>query len=183
MIDSVYISGGVLPVPELTCSSLDLLSCSLLVSEYNIELSTYHCGIGIPLIEVSAEEVKPSRLVVGSPPVTGMFSLSLQGVYIHNIPADISAENLKKEMENAFPEEGGFEVTRFGNCYGYKWQVTWLNQGGDQLPMKASSTKLRGDSPDIEVETSTNGGTWLNQIRGDMIRQPETQPQVILSHD
>ena len=181
MIDRVHVTGGDVPSPKLNCSSSDILSCLIVVSERIIEFSSFHCGHNMPLIKASVQELERTRVVPGSPPVTGMFDLTLRGMHIQNISADISSENLKKEMEKAFPNQGGFEVVRLGGCFGYKWQLTWSNKGGDQLPMEVSNARLVGDFPTVQLETVTDGGVWMSPIRGDMLRLPETQPQVIFN--
>ena len=181
MIDSVHVTDGEVPSPKLNCSSSDTLSCLIVVNERIIEFSSFNCGHNMPLIKASVQELERTRVVPGSPPVTGMFDLTLEGMHSQNISADISSENLKKEMEKAFPNQGGFEVVRLGSCFGYKWQLTWSNKGGDQPPIEVSNTRLVGDFPNIKLETVTDGGAWMSPIRGDMLRLPETQPQVIFN--
>ena len=176
-VDDVIISGGSLPIPELNCSSSDLSSCFMVISEFEVEFVPIHCGFGMPLMRSSSDSVQVVRLAAASPPVQGTFNLSLNGVTTSDIAVDISADELLEEMERAFPDEGGFEVSRTGDCYGYQWEVRWPNKGGDQPSMEVSGI-LSGHSPTIQVVTITDGGVWLRPLRGDMLRLPERQPQV-----
>ena len=148
----------------------------MVVSEFEVEFAPIDCGFGMPLME-SSVGVEVTRLVAASPPVTGTFDLSLNGITINGIASDVSADDLLEDMESTFSSEGGFEVSRTGSCYGYQWEVRWSNKGGDQPPMDVSGN-LYGHSPNVEVKTDTDGGVWLRPLRGDMLRLPERQPQV-----
>ena len=44
--------------------------------------------------------------------------------------------------------------------------------------MGVVSEKLVGPDVVATVMTVTNGGTWIRPLRGDMLRLPETEPQV-----
>ena len=72
----------------------------------------------------------------------------------------------------------GFSVSRGGSCTGYRWDVRWLNKPGDQPDMELSGRDLEGVDVEISFETRTDGGLWIRPLRGDMMRLPETEPQV-----
>ena len=44
--------------------------------------------------------------------------------------------------------------------------------------MIADGADLVGDEVEIRVVANTDGGLWLRPLRGDMLRLPETEPQV-----
>ena len=72
----------------------------------------------------------------------------------------------------------GFSLSRGGSCTGYRWDVEWTDKPGDQTDMVVSGEDLEGADVQITVEALTNGGLWIRPLRGDMLRLPETEPQV-----
>ena len=69
-------------------------------------------------------------------------------------------------------------MSRSGSCTGYSWTIDWTSRSGDRPQMGVDGDDLVGSDLDITVETPTNGGTWIRPLRGDMLRLPETEPQV-----
>ena len=76
----------------------------------------------------------------------------------------------------------GFAVTRSGSCSGYAWHVRWRSKQGDQPLIGVDGGDLTGDNVVIKTETLLDGGLWIRPLRGDMLRLPETEPQVGPSH-
>lgn len=79
-----------------------------------------------------------------------------------------------------YPETqfAGFEVSRFGTCSGYSWEIEWVGIGGDQPEMRVDGLGLYAPEVQIAVSTQVDGGTWLRPLRGDMLRVTENLPQV-----
>ncbi len=77
--------------------------------------------------------------------------------------------------DNCFSE---FDVSRSGSCTGYSWDVKWATKSGDQPLLQVNGSDLIGPEIEIDVATLTDGGTWIRPLRGDMLRTPETEPQV-----
>ena len=69
-------------------------------------------------------------------------------------------------------------MDRSGSCSGYTWDVEWDTKTGDQPLMSVDGGDLRGDEVEISMETLVVGGLWIRPLRGDMLRLPETEPQV-----
>lgn len=44
--------------------------------------------------------------------------------------------------------------------------------------MMAESGGLKGSGVEVRVSTLVDGGMWVRPLRGDMLRQPQAQPQV-----
>lgn len=72
----------------------------------------------------------------------------------------------------------GFSVARTGDCAGYTWNIGWTNKAGDQPQISVSGEGLVGPQVEITADTVVDGGTWIRPLRGDMLRLPETEPQV-----
>lgn len=72
----------------------------------------------------------------------------------------------------------GFSVSRTGTCAGYSWGIGWTSKAGDQPILGVVSEGLVGPDVEVAVRTVIDGGTWIRPLRGDMLRTPETQPQV-----
>ena len=72
----------------------------------------------------------------------------------------------------------GFSVSRIGDCAGYSWNIRWTSKPGDQPLMGVVGDDLVGPEVEIMVEATVDGGTWIRPLRGDMLRTPETEPQV-----
>ena len=69
-------------------------------------------------------------------------------------------------------------MSRSGSCSGYFWNVKWVDKPGDQPMMGVAGDRLVGSEPEIRIEGLVDGGTWIRPLRGDMMRTPETEPQV-----
>ena len=69
-------------------------------------------------------------------------------------------------------------MSRSGSCSGYSWNVKWVDEPGDQPMMSIAGDQLVGSEPEISIEELVDGGTWIRPLRGDMMRTPETEPQV-----
>ena len=70
-------------------------------------------------------------------------------------------------------------MTRSGDCTGYQWDVAWESRGGDLPLMEVHGTGLTGTEPVIAAERVIDGGVWLWPFRGDMLRHPSTETQVL----
>ena len=68
-------------------------------------------------------------------------------------------------------------MRRSGSCSGYSWDITW-GKAGDQPLLGVRGEGLIGTEVKLAVETVVDGGTWIRPLRGDMLRLPETEPQV-----
>ena len=71
-----------------------------------------------------------------------------------------------------------FDVSRFGSCTGYSWDVKWTTKPGDQPQVQVNGSDLIGPEVEIDVSTLIDGGTWIRPLRGDMLRTPEKESQV-----
>ena len=71
-----------------------------------------------------------------------------------------------------------FSVDRNGTCAGYFWVVEWAELGGDIPEMVVDGSGLYGEQVAIFVIPMLDGGTWLRPLRGDILRTPESEPQV-----
>ena len=69
----------------------------------------------------------------------------------------------------------GFTVTSARTCSNLVWDIRWTTKPGDQPNMLISKG---GSDIEATVTALTHGGLWLRPIRADMLRLPETQPQV-----
>ena len=177
-VDTVSVS-NTSPTIDLICyDTEDPLSCNLIVSRYVVEFKVHHCGYNMPLLSSSPNNVLVSRLYSGTPPLTGTFQLTFENQTVYNIPANALASEVKTLLDTYLPNEGGFEVTRSGECSGYIWSIKWTNRGGDLPLMKANGSGLSGHKVNISVASIVNGGVWLRPFRGDMLRLPEQEPQV-----
>ena len=177
-IDTVSVS-STSPTTDLICyDTEDPLSCNLIVSRYVVEFKVHHCGYNMPLLSSSPNNVLVSRLYSGTPPVNGTFQLTFENQTVYNIPANALASELKTLLKTYLPNEGGFEVSRSGDCSGYMWSIKWTGRGGDLPLMSANGSGLSGNMVNISVAPSVDGGVWLRPFRGDMLRLPELEPQV-----
>ena len=52
-------------------------------------------------------------------------------IFFTELEADVSAEKLKAGLES-LPGMGVVDVSRSGDCAGYKWRVKWDTVGGDR---------------------------------------------------
>ena len=177
-VDTVTVSSSS-PITDLICyDNEDPLSCNLIVSRYVVEFKVHHCGYNIPLLSSSPNNVLVSRLYSGTPAVNGTFQLTFENQTVYNIPANALASELKALLETYLPNEGGFEVTRSGDCSGYIWNIKWTSRGGDLPLVSGNGRGLSGHMVNIFVSPIVNGGVWLRPFRGDMLRLPELEPQV-----
>ena len=177
-VDTVTVS-STSPTTDLICYDIENpLSCNLIVSRYVVEFKVHQCGYNMPLLSSSPNNVLVSRLYSGTPAVNGTFQLTFENQTVYNIPANVLASELKTLLETYLPNEGGFEVTRTGDCSGYIWNIKWTSRGGDLPLMLANGSGLSGHMVNISVVPIVNGGVWLRPFRGDMLRLPELKPQV-----
>ena len=141
----------------------------------------------MPLMTIANDDsrIMIERVAAGSLPVTGHFNLALQDNTITDIPVNSTGEEMKELLENGFSDQGGFAVTRSGSCAGYKWLVRWTARGGDQPTMNITDSDLAGVNASVTLKQRTEGGVFFRPLRGDMLRLPETSPQVctILHYD
>ena len=183
--------GGVF-VNSLTVSETQLtLQCSSPTSYTSCQLSStniftftaYDCGYGMPLMTIANNDsrIMIERVAAGSPPVTGHFHLRFQDNSIADIPVNSTGEQMKELLENGFSDQGGFTVTRSGSCAGYKWLVRWTARGGDQPTMNITDSDLAGVNASVTLNQRTEGGVFFRPLRGDMLRLPETSPQVCIT--
>lgn len=119
-----------------------------------------------------------SRVLEGTPPVSGNFSLTFENQTVHDIIAWWNKDNMKDAIEAGLPNEGGFIVTHSKNCSEYSWKVKWNTRPGDHPLMSANGEGLRGHMARVDVIRSVDGGVWMRPLRGDMLRLPELTPQV-----
>lgn len=100
--------------------------------------------------------------------------------YVTEIPANISAEDLKTLLEDNF-DVGKVNVTRVGSCAGFQWTVEWSSKGGDQPIISVDGTCLIGSGVFINVSVIDDGGLFLSPIPGDLLRLAASEPQVLAS--
>ena len=110
--------------------------------------------------------------------MTGSFDLSFNGRTIRSIPVNVTADEMEKMLETGFPDQGGFEVTHSDACEGFEWKVKWANKGGDQPLMTVNDSNVEGLNASVTVRASVDGGVYIRPFRADMLRLPETSPQV-----
>lgn len=178
-VNSVAVSRS--STTTLECAEVsNPLSCQLVLAWYSVKFTVHNCGFGMPLLNIvgNSTTVEVEQEAVGSPPVTGTFDLSFQGNTINNISVDVTNDRMKEILEEGFPDEGGFNVLRYGSCSGYRWRVEWTNKGGDQPLMTTNDSKVEGVNAAIRVNMIVDGGVYIRPFRGDMLRLPETSPQV-----
>ena len=157
----------------------NLSSCYLPYTKYTIKYQVYSCRYNMPLItSYPSLFTNVSRVLEGTPPVTGSFSLTFENHTVHDIIARWNRNQMKKAIEDELPNEGGFTVTRSGHCSGYSWKVKWNTRPGDHPLMSANGEELRGHMARVDVIRSVDGGVWMRPLRGDMLRLPELTPQV-----
>ena len=164
----------------LQCTSpTDYTSCQLTHS-YTFSFTACDCGYGMPLMTISNNDasIMIERVAAGSPPVTGHFHVRFQDNSISDIPVNSTSEEMKELLENEFSDQGGFTVTRSGSCAGYKWLARWTARGGDQPMMNITDSELAGVNATVTVNQRTEGGAFFRPLRADMLRLPETAPQV-----
>lgn len=137
----------------------------------------------MPLMTGSpSSTAKVSRVLAGSPPVGGSFDLYFEGNTVYNVSATLTEGEMKGALEAGLPDEGGFTLSRAGLCTGYSWTVTWASRPGDHPLMVTDGSRLEGLMAQVSVEWSVDGGVWMRPLRGDMLRLPELNPQVIPSY-
>ena len=93
----------------------------MIIATHTITYTVDNCGYGISLLEgyyegrLENEPVKVdiTRVANGSLPVDGTFEVSIGGVTVRNIAADVSGSDLEFFLEANFPEEEGMYIT----CY------------------------------------------------------------------
>lgn len=73
---------------------------------------------------------------------------------------------------------GQLSVKRTGTCYGYTWEIEWIEIGGNKPAFVADGSKLKGDNVTIGVHTIAEGGLVLAPIPSEFLRLPESKPQV-----
>ena len=157
----------------------NLSSCYLPYTKYTIEYQVFSCRYNMSLItSYPSLFTNVSRVHEGTPPVSGSFSLTFENQTVHDIKAWWKEGDVKKEIEDGLPNEGGFTVTRSGRCSGYSWKVKWNTRPGDHPLMSANGEGLRGHMARVDVIRSVDGGVWMRPLRGDMLRLPELTPQV-----
>ncbi|XP_028646735.2 PKHD1 like 1, tandem duplicate 1 [Erpetoichthys calabaricus] len=166
---------------------------------YTISLTPFNCGCDFPLLGIAFAQVlsgdgettatyggsnwdvaatmKVTRLQPASPPVGGVFDLSIYGQVVNGIPVNSSALDLQFALES-IPQMGQLAVSRSGDCRGYSWTVTWLSVPGDQPPFEINSSSVTGVNASITANTLTDGGAMRRHIFGDALRVPSTEPQV-----
>ena len=155
----------------------DLSSCLLPFTGYTLEYQAHSCGYGMPLIS-SSSSTRVSRVLAGSPPVTGTFNLMFEDQVVYNLSAVLTGQDMETMLEAGLPNDGDFTVTRDGDCKGYSWTVKWNKRPGDHPLMVPDGRGLIGHMVEVGVVRSVDGGVWMRPLRGDMLRLPELVPQV-----
>ena len=147
---------------------------------FDTRYTTFECGYDFPLIRVAYDKFNSTttRIQHASPPIQGNFTLSQNSKLTPPIDVQASSEHVRKILEETF-QDGGLRVTRYGDCRGYRWDVEWVQSGGDKETMDVDDAFVRlfGDVS-IEVSVRRNGGLDLPFIPGDMLRNSHTSPQV-----
>ncbi|XP_076157842.1 PKHD1 like 1, tandem duplicate 1 [Alosa pseudoharengus] len=162
---------------------------------YKISASPFNCAYGLPLMEVGflqgisgnlsdsvayaqgGAKVTVTRTQSASPPLNGTFDIEIYGRRVEGLPVDISAQDLKYALQS-IPEMGSVDVTRSGDCKAYKWLITWLSNPGRQHVLQVNASDVTGVNPQVYVNVRDEGGLFMQSIRGDLLRVPESKPQV-----
>ncbi|XP_064639845.1 fibrocystin-L-like [Lineus longissimus] len=168
-------------------------------SSFSIELDPYSCHHGFPLIkpynteEVSANEYRQStwpsstniqvvQSVMATPPIGGKFDIIAGGGQrIKDIPYYANAETMKSHLE-ASGLVGAVTVLRIdSSCKRYTWHITFNTAIGYEAEIDVDGSNLTPAQANVAVSTVQEGGIMYYPIPGDMLRTPETTPQVTVS--
>ncbi|MBN3294524.1 PKHL1 protein, partial [Polypterus senegalus] len=171
---------------------------------YSVTLIPMNCGYDLPLLGIRFAQVNCNnhclcdgenevvyqgsnwnnlttftvkRVQAASSPIMGSFGVSIYGQKINNLPVNISAANLKYALER-IPGMGQLDISRWGDCRGYWWRVTWLSAPGNQPVLQINSTSVIGKNANLYVYTERDGGLFKQNILGDFFRVPQRKPQV-----
>uniref|UniRef100_A0A8C4XEU0 PKHD1 like 1 n=1 Tax=Erpetoichthys calabaricus TaxID=27687 RepID=A0A8C4XEU0_ERPCA len=166
---------------------------------YEVTLMPMNCGYDFPLIEIrfaqnisgdgenetvyqgsnwnKSTTFRVTRVQAASPPIMGSFSVSIYGQEIKNLPVNISAADLKYALVG-IPGMGQVDVSKWGDCRGYSWRVTWLSVPGKQPTLKINSSSVIGKNAYLNAYTQREGGLFKQNILGDFYRVPQRKPQV-----
>ncbi|XP_062385127.1 fibrocystin-L-like [Sardina pilchardus] len=162
---------------------------------YEITAAPFNCAYDLPLMEVGflqgmhgnmsdseaytqgSAKVTVTRTQKASPPLKGTFDIEIYGRRVEGLAVDISAEDLKYALQS-IPEMGSVAVKGSGDCKGYQWVITWLTNPGRQPVLQVNASDVTGVDPRVFVNVRDEGGLFMQNIRGDLLRVPESKPQV-----
>ncbi|XP_007934471.1 fibrocystin [Orycteropus afer afer] len=168
---------------------------------YNVTFWSTGCGTELPLITASSlqdegtdegselVQVTTQRLQRASPPLGGRFRIQLSNTVISGIPVHISADHLRKLLQNSTDDV----TSRYLNvsdltvkedqisCYEHVWTLSWSTQIGD-LPIfiRVSDENLTGVSSAVTTRVLYDGGVFLGPIFGDMLVTTNQRTQVVV---
>ncbi|XP_040289774.1 fibrocystin-L-like [Bufo bufo] len=167
--------------------------------QYSIALTTYNCGYNTPLFAAGFAEnilsspadsaiyttpswpqgtlIQINRTQTASPPIGGTFSIQAYGKEISDLRVDISSVDLKYALET-IPELGQVSISRYGNCRGYTSQIKFLTATGYQPLLQVNDSKVTGVAAQVSAVKVTSGGLFRQHLFGDLVRTPNTKPQV-----
>ncbi|XP_004674090.1 PREDICTED: fibrocystin [Condylura cristata] len=163
---------------------------------YNVTAWVVACGLELPLITISSVpvegaegsgQVTTQRLQRTSPSLGGHFRIQLANTVVSDVPAHISASNLRMLLQNTaddftsrYLNVSDFTVTEERkSCYQHVWTLSWSTQIGD-LPnfISVSDENLTGVNPAVSARVVYDGGVFLGAIFGDMVVTPHQHSQV-----
>ena len=179
---------SVVPYEGLTLSDSSTFVTRYLT--YTVKYTVHDCAVGIPLLSYTTTNddlISVQRTVGATSGVTGEFTVSAPqytttgAQTMQTFSYNVDDSTLEKWLEETF-DIGDVQVTASGSCHAVTYNIQWLERGGDQEPLMVDGSGLVqevGDNTSIAVETITNGGVFLRPFRGDMLRLPKEDPQVL----
>ncbi|XP_063605340.1 fibrocystin-L-like [Penaeus indicus] len=171
---------------------------------FDVEIQTGNCAGDFPLLgvtqttgdaswitdlasaasytfSVGEEEVNVSRTFVATHPVTGTWSLNIEGVTVEDIPFGVEDWALDEMIESALGTSG-MAVSRSGICTLYTWHIEWKeNPGRKELSsVDISGLTFDGEKINMNVDRSREGKLWHDPIEGDFLTVRSEEPQVFV---
>lgn len=100
-----------------------------------------------------------ARPITGAGTIAGDFTVAFQGVKTGNLPYDISASEMARQLM-LLPGTGVISVTRsVGSNGGLNWAVSFLSNVGNQPAMTVTNGRLTGSGVSISVTETVPGTT------------------------
>eukprot|EP00062_Callorhinchus_milii_P017054 gi/632969110/ref/XP_007900907.1/ PREDICTED: LOW QUALITY PROTEIN: fibrocystin-L [Callorhinchus milii] len=168
-------------------------------NEYEVTMIPINCGHSIPLLQVGFAQVLANntedeaaykgttwpegavlivrRIDAASRPVGGTFDIEIFGKSLRDLPVNSTALEMQYALQT-IAEIGTVSVSRNGGCTGYRWWVKWLTKSGKQPTLQVNNSKVTGTNAKIIVQVTKEGGLFNQRLTGDMLRTPNTKPQV-----
>ncbi|WAR05669.1 PKHL1-like protein [Mya arenaria] len=151
-------------------------------SNYVLTLTPHSCGHGFSLLNVdeaqsSAVTISSSRVTRASEPVTGTYTLSMDGISSDSIPFDATDSDIEALMAGRFGRVK-VERTASSTCANMYIDIKFLDKPGDlpQMTMDGEPTKPAGATARITDRSTGHLSLW--PIPGDFAYSYHTTPQI-----